>query len=464
MKEEKVIKSLKITSIAFGLILGLLSIFLVLNESFALFTSSTESVTYSIGTHKMPVLVNGSDLQTILTDIGYYRRIDKVVFETDKDVTTIDASVGPFDLSNKQDSSVVGYIVDDPDIFYSCTLYIATPYDEVYANPDSSYLFSASSKFLYLNEVDNIRVLNTSKATNMNHMFANLGSVTLDLSNFDTSNLTDMSYMFHSCSNLTSIDLSSFDVGKVTNMSYMFNYCTALSNLNLGYFNSVAATTMFNMFAYCGSLTNIDLGNFYTNNVSDMQRMFYECSGLTSLNLLSFNTSSVTKMNSMFYGCSSLTSINLDSFDTSNVTDMNNMFRSCSFVDLDLSHFNTSNVTNMGSMFCGCSSLIDINLNNFDTSNVTNMSLMFDNCSSLTSLDLSNFNTSKVTRINRMFFGCTNLVEIKLNNAEFRRVSRSWHDNAFPSDIESHIYLKDTQTNRDFMSTNFSNYTNITWV
>ena len=36
MKEEKVIRSLKITSIAFGLVLGL---FLVLNESFALFTS-----------------------------------------------------------------------------------------------------------------------------------------------------------------------------------------------------------------------------------------------------------------------------------------------------------------------------------------------------------------------------------------------------------------------------------------
>ena len=71
MKEEKVIKSLKITSIVFGLILGLLSIFLVLNESYALFTSSTDKVTYSLKTYKLPMLTTGDSFQGILRNAGY---------------------------------------------------------------------------------------------------------------------------------------------------------------------------------------------------------------------------------------------------------------------------------------------------------------------------------------------------------------------------------------------------------
>jgi len=37
----------------------------------------------------------------------------------------------------------------------------------------------------------------------------------LNLLNFDTSKVTDMSYMFYSCRSLTSLDLSSFDTSNV---------------------------------------------------------------------------------------------------------------------------------------------------------------------------------------------------------------------------------------------------------
>ena len=41
-------------------------------------------------------------------------------------------------------------------------------------------------------------------------MFYNCASLTsLDVSNFNTSNVTNMSYMFQSCSKLTTLDLSS---------------------------------------------------------------------------------------------------------------------------------------------------------------------------------------------------------------------------------------------------------------
>ena len=56
----------------------------------------------------------------------------------------------------------------------------------------------------------------------------------IDLSGWNTSNITDMSKMFNSCSSLTSLDLSGFDTNKVTNMNGMFGNCSKLSNLTLG--------------------------------------------------------------------------------------------------------------------------------------------------------------------------------------------------------------------------------------
>lgn len=55
----------------------------------------------------------------------------------------------------------------------------------------------------------------------MNSMFSNcLSLTTLDLSNFDTSNATDMHHMFNQCSDLTNLDLSSFDISKVADMGF----------------------------------------------------------------------------------------------------------------------------------------------------------------------------------------------------------------------------------------------------
>ncbi|MBQ2408699.1 MAG: BspA family leucine-rich repeat surface protein, partial [Bacilli bacterium] len=57
----------------------------------------------------------------------------------------------------------------------------------------------------------------------------------LDLSNFDTSKVTNMDYMFYYCTNLTQLDLSNFDTSKVTNMQSMFSYCNNLLNIGMLY-------------------------------------------------------------------------------------------------------------------------------------------------------------------------------------------------------------------------------------
>jgi len=181
---------------------------------------------------------------------------------------------------------------------------------------------------------------------------------------------------------------------KLSKTCYMLSNCSSLTNINLSNFNTQNVTDMSNMFNGCKSLTNINLSNFNTQNVTNMSYMFFKCSSLININLSNFNTQNVTDMSNMLSNCSSLTNINLSNFNTQNVTDMNNMFNGCkSLTNINLSNFNTQNVTDMSKMFNCCSSLTNINLSNFNTQNVIDMSYMFLGCSSLININLSNFNT-----------------------------------------------------------------------
>ena len=55
-------------------------------------------------------------------------------------------------------------------------------------------------------------------------MFVNCFSLTsLNLSSFNTSNVTDMADMFNGCYSLTSLDLSNFTFGKTPIVQFMLN-------------------------------------------------------------------------------------------------------------------------------------------------------------------------------------------------------------------------------------------------
>ncbi|WEV69482.1 BspA family leucine-rich repeat surface protein [Bifidobacterium sp. ESL0775] len=259
----------------------------------------------------------------------------------------------------------------------------------------------------------------TSNVTDMESMFQGCHELaTLDLSHFDTSNVTNISYMFQNCQALTTLSLSHFTTGKVTNMASMFQSCPELTTLSLpATFTTGKVTNMASMFSFCPKLTTLDLGSFDTGNVTDMSDMFQSCSGLTTLNLTHFATGNVTNMNNMFGFCPSLTALNLPAtFATGNVTDMSKMFWGCyGLTTLDLSHFDTGNVTSMHDMFQDCYGLTTLDLSHFDTGNVTSMVGMFQSCYVLTSLNLSHFDTGNVTDMNSMFQSCYALATLDLN-------------------------------------------------
>ena len=231
----------------------------------------------------------------------------------------------------------------------------------------------------------------------------------------------DSSRMFSDLSNLISLDVSSFDTSQVTSMIGMFFDAHELTSLNVSSFDTSNVTDMSRMFGAL-NLTTLDLSNFDTSKVTNMSGMFYDMRSLISLNVSNFDTSKVTDMRTMFSGLLSLTSLNVSNFDTSQVTDMNSMFSGMSLTDLNLSNFDTSKVTNMSYMFSNMRNLTSLDLSNFNTSKVTDMDEMFSNMFNLTSLDLSNFNTSKVTSMYFMFYGMHSLTTLDLSNFDTSNV------------------------------------------
>ncbi|MBP5432594.1 BspA family leucine-rich repeat surface protein [Ruminococcus sp.] len=214
----------------------------------------------------------------------------------------------------------------------------------------------------------------------------------------------DCSYMFFACL-ADEIDLSNVDTSKVTNMEGMFNGCYAES-INLSGIDTSNVTNMSHMFIDCNHLKSLDLSGIDTSNVTDMSLMFYFCYCLEPLDLSSFDTSNVTDMEGMFLGCESLESLNLSNFDTSNVTNTKDMFEDCkNLKSINLSSFDTSNVTDMKGMFFDCKNLKSLDVTGLDTSNVTDMSNMFYGCSSLESIDVTGFDTSNAKDNSNMFGG-----------------------------------------------------------
>ena len=268
---------------------------------------------------------------------------------------------------------------------------IKVVFDPSFANARPKSMKQWFKGMAKLSAVEGMENLNTSEVTDMYHLFHSCSSLTsIDLSHFDTSNVTTMYGMFYNCQSLTSLELSKFNTYKVNSMRAMFGGCSSLTSLDLSKFDTSRVTIMYNMFNGCSSLTSINLSNFNTSNVTTMYGMFNECKKLTSLNLGSFDTSKVKSMYCMFNWCTSLASIDLGNFNTSEVTTMYAMFNVCSSLSsIDVSSFNTSKVTNMYAMFNECTSLKTLNLSNFDMSKVTNSESMFDNCHSLETFHIS---------------------------------------------------------------------------
>ena len=259
---------------------------------------------------------NGGDFIPPQTDFHTYDYSSKITTITTKNDNIVPATATEsWDISEAGDGSVMAYVEDDGSGNSTYKLTIGGK-GGIIANESMISYFSG---FEEMTSID-LSAIDTSEVTDMSYMFSECNGLTsLDVSKFDTSQVTTMTWMFAECSSLTSLDVSKFDTSKVTNMSYMFYNCRSLTSLDVSKLDTSNVTNMSGMFENVRRLTSLDVSNFDTSQVIDMSWMFGNCSGLTSLDVSSFDTSQVTNIDSMFCNCPAWDAVDKTKFAGANV-------------------------------------------------------------------------------------------------------------------------------------------------
>ena len=122
--------------------------------------------------------------------------------------------------------------------------------------------------------------------TSFQDMFGGCRSlISLNLDNFDSSQVTDMSLMFYDCSSLATLDLSNLDTGSVRNMDQMFGGCQTLGELDLSSFDTRNVTTMEHMLIGCDSLVVLHTPKVMGEAVTRLPAYYVDASGKQTVDL-----------------------------------------------------------------------------------------------------------------------------------------------------------------------------------
>ena len=261
------------------------------------------------------------------------------------------------------------------------------------ATKSTKYLFSSYEG----NDIPNLIQYNdTSEVTNMSYMYQWCKSTNFPQLNM--SKVTNASYMFYNCKNIVTAPI--LNLSNVQNCESIFRDCANLTTCEISDFSN--ATNLNGLFATCRKLKNI-ASNLTTPKVTDTGFMFYDCNALTTAPEM--NTSNVTNMTKMFYSCGKLTTVPL--YDTSKVTRMEEMFWHCSDLQT-VPAFDCTNVTNMNNIFSSCRSLKSRLMTNIGVSLNISASTLFEREDLV--LILNNLKT--VTTAKVLTMGATNLAKL----------------------------------------------------
>lgn len=386
-----------------------------------------------------------------------------------------------YDLTDSK-LSVDGYRV--PIWFNHSNSVTRAVFDASFANSRPTNTTSWFYEFKKLQEIEGISNLNTSEVTDMSRMFYKTGSsgFELDVSKFNTSNVKSMHQMFKGCA-VTYLDLSSFDTHQVTDMTGMFDsgqfeeivfsqkYVSSLSTLcdlafwkdtdklkTVTYTGDIPESIHNDFYRHVGTKSNPALlkvpeeywehyrakfdgqmfyGGYFTLGDEDdpdipshhgSQASAYVVYNEGTLTFYYDNQRSGRQGTT--YGLNDVVGDNCPSWNEHYNTTTKVVF-DASFSEAKpkttyrwfsnfwkiteiqgLEYLNTSEVTNMGHMFYYVSSLANLDVSGFDTRNVTNMNSMFFLCRAMTNLDVSGFDTGKVTDMVNMFSNCTELTNL----------------------------------------------------
>ncbi|EPD1732566.1 immunoglobulin-like domain-containing protein [Enterococcus hirae] len=325
---------------------------------------------------------------------------------------------------------------------------------KVVAPENSNYLFSTSTvgkDLTNVTEIEGLSQLDTSNVTDMSYMFFGMSSVTsLDVSSFDTSNVTTMSYMFYGMSSVTGLDVSNFDTSNVTTMGYIFKGMGSVTSLDLSNFDTSNVTDMTDMF-FGTSLKKLILGDTFKfvagkgALTSAWKREDGKGKAYTAADFMkNYGTGDLTAGTyvSVEIGTWGTSPYNFDETTGTLTIEAGEL---SGFVESPWSENKKVDATaikkivlsgkvvapeNSFLLFSGNTSadkptnVTEIEgLSQLDTSNVTDMSKMFKGMSSITSLDVSGFDTSKVTNMQHMFSGMSSVTSLDVSGFDTSNVT-----------------------------------------
>lgn len=293
-------------------------------------------------------------------------------------------------------------------------------------------------------------------ASTCSFMFVDINIPELDITEFDTTNIVDMDYMFLEAdlgdrfspgsttitqANDADRNTLTLNTEGVTSMSGMFKDCK-VKYLNLSSLRTNNVIDFSDMFCSCNDLIDLNVDGFDTSKAKDFHGMFQGCSKLTQLNVKHFKVDNVLHMSCLFSRCLRLKVIDLESWDFSKVSDANEMFAYCEKLEKIIANFNFKMIKEMAFMFCYCTKLSKVDLSHSDLSHVFDFGYtffkcevlkdirfsqgvwlkakftlsMFDDCKALERLNLPDVVLDDVIRSYAMFDDCDNLKEIYMEH------------------------------------------------
>ena len=179
----------------------------------------------------------------------------------------------------------------------------------------------------------------------------------MDLSNFDTSQVTNMGSMFYNCSSLKSIDLSSFNTFKVINMNYTFCLCNSLISIDLSNFDMFNCYSFHNMFYNINSIRYINLYNLKNDKI--ISKTFNHVSNpiyICQKDMIIDSIKAYNCCNSSFkvYECTFPYNINTDNINTNNINTNNintyNIYTNNILIPSDIDKIDSTNTESSSSI------------------------------------------------------------------------------------------------------------------
>lgn len=330
-------------------------------------------------------------------------------------------------------------------ILYDTEQYEVRNYDDIEHLVFGRYLLDAET-FLCVRKDFKGKLHLPINSSTCSFMFVDSNVHEIDLTEFDTTNVVNMDYMFlkanlGDCFNLGSSTNAQADslVSSINAQATNTESTSTKADLgdrlkvnsstttqdngadrNILTFNTEGVTSMSSMFKDC-KVKHLDLSSLKTHNVTDFSDMFYNCDSLIDLNVDGFDTSQAEDLCGMFHGCHKLTQLNVKYFNVNSVLNMSYLFSGCrSLKVIDLEGWDFSQVKNANEMFGYCEKLEKI-IANFNFKIVRGMATMFDECFCLSEVDLTHSDLSHVFDFGCMFFNCEGLKEIRFSQGIWQK-------------------------------------------